>query len=217
MKEERKQPFVWPSWISKLIAGEDHCFWKVWFKSHFQKFDKTPNTFNSAAWVVAHTAMIRERTDTLEKLGYRVLLEDQNSFKWNYKGAVVSGKPDIVCFGQEEDMYAKMQDVSVVEDMKSGKCKTSDQVQVWIYQILLPKALPEYKNVKFKGAVIYKPGFPNVDIPETIADDASLKTEIITTINKVIGPEMDARCVPSRCECRFCDITSADCAQRIKT
>ena len=105
MKEERKQPFVWPSWISKLIAGEDHCFWKVWFKSHFQKFDKTPNTFNSAAWVVAHTAMIRERTDNLEKLGYRVLLEDQNSFKWNYKGAVVSGRPDIVCFGRGHEIW----------------------------------------------------------------------------------------------------------------
>jgi len=216
MKQERKQPFVWPSWISKLIAGEDHCFWKVWFKSHFTKFDKMPSDFNTASWVIKHTAMIRQRTEALERLGYRVMIEDQNSFSWDYKGAQVNGKPDIVAFGQEENFKGEMENESVIEDIKSGKCKTSDQVQVWLYQIILPKAMPEYESVRFKGTVVYKPGVKDVPIPETIVDDASLKTEVINTIDKVIGPEMDARCTPSRGECRFWDITSADCAQRIK-
>jgi len=217
MKKERKQPFVWPSWISKLIAGEDNCFWKVWFRAHYKNYDKIPSDFNSAAWVIAHTAMIRQRVDSLEALGYRVMIEDQNSFSWAYKGALINGKPDIIAFGQEENVVGTNREAeSIVEDIKSGKCKTSDQVQVWLYQLILPKAIPEYQGVKFKGAVIYKPGVKNVDIPETIVDDASLKTEIANTINKVIGLEMGARCVPSRGECRFCDITSADCAQRFK-
>lgn len=216
MKKERKVPFVWPSWFTKLVAGEDHCFWKVWFKSHYQDFDKRSSDFNTAAWVIKHTAMIRQRTDALEKLGYRVLIEDQNSFKIEYKGAEISGKPDIVAFGKEEMYNGVDVEVSVIEDAKSGKPKISDQIQVWSYQIMLPLAVPEYEKVRFKGEVLYKVGTQNIEIPETIADDQSLKDEIFGTIDKIIGPEMGARCVPSRSECRFCEITSADCAKRFK-
>ena len=177
MKKERKQPFVWPSWLSKLIAGEDHCFWKSWFKSHFQNYDKVPSTFDSAMWNVKHTRILRNRVDGLIKLGHRVLIEDQNSFKLDYLGAVISGKPDIVTFGQEESGIkipghpTYMVEFAEISDAKSGKPKTSDSVQIWIYQILLPLAIPEYAKTKFSGCVVYPNGVKNVDIPNTITDD----------------------------------------------
>ena len=216
MKELRDQLFFWPTWATRLIAGEDHCFFKSWFKSHYRNYDKMPNDFNMAGYAIKHTAMIRERTDALERLGYRVLIEDQNSFKFSYNGATISGKPDIVAFGRDETVAGEMVEEAVIEDAKSGKAKISDQIQIYIYQIFLPLAVPEYAAVKFKGEVLYKPGIQNVEIPETIIDDQSLRDEVFKTIDKIIGPEINARCVPSRSECRFCDITAADCAKRIK-
>lgn len=219
MKKERKQPFVWPTYLSKLIAGEHHCYWRYWFKSHFTGYDTPPSDFNSAMWNVKHTKILRERVDGLTGLGYRVLIENQNSFKLDYCGAVISGKPDIVAFGQEEaytrDGNVDVVEVAEIDDAKSGKPKTSDSVQIYLYQILLPLAVPEYAKTKFSGCVVYPIGVQNVEIPNTITDDESLKTEIFSTIDKIIGPEVACRKTPSRMECRFCDITKKDCCQKI--
>ncbi len=218
MKKARQKPFVWPSWITKLIAGEDHCFWKSWFKSHFQNYDKTPSTFDAAMWNVKHTTLLRSRVDVLTGLGHRVLIEDQNSFKLDYcsnagHSCTISAKPDILAFGQ---VGCPPEEFAEISDAKSGRPKTSDSVQVWMYQILLPLAVPDYATTKFSGCVVYPESVPNVDIPNTIADDEGLRDQIFSTIDKIIGPEVACRKTPSKMECRFCDITSADCAQKFR-
>ncbi len=176
MRRKREKPFIWPSWITKLIAGEDHCHWKSWLKSHYQYYDKTPSTFDSAMWNVKHTTLLRSRVDVLTGMGHRVLIEDQNSAKLDYcsnagDNCVISFKPDILAFGQEP-AFSGHGDVGIVEfaeiaDAKSGKPKTSDSVQLWLYMILLPLAVPDYANTKFSGCVVYKEGVPNVDYPST--------------------------------------------------
>lgn len=222
MKKARVKPFIWPSWITKLIAGEDHCFWKSWFKSHFQNYDKTLSTFDSAMWNVKHTKILRDRVDVLTKLGHRVLIEDQNSFKLDYMGTVISAKPDILAFGQVSG-YTNIRDGNVnttefaeISDAKSGKPKTSDSVQIWMYQILLPLAVPDYAATKFSGCVVYSEGVQNVPIPNTIADDEGLRDQIFSTIDKIIGPEVACRKTPSKMECRFCDIARSECSAKFK-
>ncbi len=217
MKTLRKVPFIWPTWITKLIAGEDNCFFKSWLKCHYQNYDKTPSDFNSAMWNIAHTKILRSRVDTLTDKGYRVLIEDQNSFKLDYcsntgDSCVISAKPDILAFGRNADGT----EFAEISDAKSGKPKTSDSVQVYIYQILLGLAVPGYEKMKFSGCVVYKEGVPNVEIPNTIADDAGLRDQIFTTVDKIIGPEVACRKTPSRMECRFCDIARSECSAKFK-
>ncbi len=222
MKKARQKPFVWPSWITKLIAGEDHCHWKSWLKSHYQYYDKTPSTFDSAMWNVKHTTLLRSRMDVLTGMGHRVLIEDQNAAKLDYcsnagDSCVISFKPDILAFGRTEWCAdTPPGDFAEISDAKSGKPKTSDSVQVWLYQLLLPLAVPDYANIKFSGCVVYKEGVQNVNIPNTIADDAGLREQIFSTIDKIIGPEVACRKTPSKMECRFCDIARSECAQKFK-
>ncbi|KKN75682.1 hypothetical protein LCGC14_0377850 [marine sediment metagenome] len=217
MKKKRPLAFVWPTWITKLITGEDNCFFKSWLKSHYQNYDKTPSDFNSAMWNIAHTKILRSRVDMLTDKGYRVLIEDQNSFKLDYcsnagDSCVISAKPDILALGQCGDGT----EFAEISDAKSGKQKSSDQLQVMLYQILLPLAVSDYAATKFSGCVVYKEGVPNVDIPNTIADDKGLREQIFSTIDKIIGPEVACRKTPSKMECRFCDIARSECSAKFK-
>ncbi len=241
-KKKRDRPFVWPSWISKMVSGEDMCDWKYWFKSHFM-YDKKPSDFNLALWTVNHTAMLKERRDGLLKLGYKVTVEDQNSFKLdiripkkeptlreatlfgisdngyeNYELAydfTVSGKADIVAAGQEENMQGAMEFKIFVEDCKSGRSKTSDFIQVIFYMIFLPLSIPEYKGMDFDGTIVYKLGVADVNIPHSAAEDESLKLQIWKAMKLITGDESNCRRSPSKKECNWCDITKDDCPGRI--
>lgn len=229
-KELRPAVFVWPSWISTLVAGEKNCDWAMWFKAHY-KYDKNPSDFNLAKWTIQHTQLIRSRRDALERLGYKVYIEDQNSFKVilemrlpTYQDesetirVTISGKPDIIAIGKEEDarMTDVMHDCRMVEDCKTGSCKTSDHVQVMIYMLLVPKGISKFKGIRFDGTIVYKLGVKNAEIPATAAyDDESLKKAIWDCIKLVVGPEDKCRKIPSRNECGRCDITKTDCPERI--
>ncbi len=225
MKRLRDTIFLHPSWLAKLIAGEANCEWRFWFKSHFQDYETMPSDFNLTAWNIKHTSLLRSYRDGIERLGYKTLIEDQNSFKLKlgdeFNSAVISGKPDLLAFGRME--YGdpdcvdgiRMIDTSIIADAKSGRCKTSDHIQVILYMIILPMALEEYRDTKFDGVIVYRDGVKNVDIPSSAADDESLEKIIWNTIKKISGLEADCRKTPSRTECKWCDITCVDCSEKI--
>lgn len=227
-KQKRDKIFVWPSWITKLVAGEDQCFWKIWFKAHYM-YDKKPSSFNLATWTIAHNKLLHQRRDALERLGYKVFIEDQNEFKLNMiiplktgecipeecAHITIAGKADIVAIGEMEDMAGVMNPVHLVEDCKTGSPKTSDHVQIILYMLWLPLAIEKYKDVEFDGCIVYKLGLPNVDIPPSAAQDGSLKSIIWDVLKSVVGNKDGCRKVPSRKECDWCDITKADCPERV--
>lgn len=215
MKRTRDQVFIWPSWVSKLIAGESQCEWAIWFKAHYQ-FDKVSSDFNLARWTINHQKALQERRRELETRGYRVLVEDQNSFHWQFKPCItISGKADIVAFGETSLSGGDADNFALIEDIKTGRQKTSDFVQVVLYMMFLPKALPQYTETKFEGTIVYRDG-ANVTIPPDAVDDESLTDIIWETLIKVSGPEAGCRCVPSSKECSYCDITKSDCPPRIE-
>lgn len=231
-KKEREKPFVWPSWISKLVAGECQCEWAYWFKSHFM-YDKKPSDFNLHRWSINHNQLVHSRRDALEKLGFTVTIEDQNSFKMIVQipvgedfresilhiDVVISGKADLVALGKEEDPRHEGDCLwtYLVEDCKTGNPKTSDHVQVILYMLFLPLAVQRYKDAEFSGCIVYKAGVPNVDIPsEAATKDEELKKIIWDTIKRIAGNEVNCCKVPSMNECRRCDITCADCSERIE-
>lgn len=213
MKKLRNNPFVWPSWISKLVAGEDQCEWKYFFKSHYQ-YDKMPSDFSLAKWTIQHNQLLHNRRDELEELGYTVFIEDQNSFKITMQIKTEDEPIDIIISGKA-DIVATNEINWVVEDAKTGTPKTSDHVQVMLYMMWLPLGLEKYKDVKFEGRIVYKSKHSNISIPAEAAQDESLKQIIWKTIKIVAGEEKNCRKVPSRNECKRCDIGSEFCKERV--
>lgn len=199
----RSDPFVWVSWISKLMAGEHQCQWASWFRSHYQ-WNKLPSSFDLARWTAEHMEMLRARRATLEAQGFTVYTEGQNAFKLTGEtGIQVSGKPDIVAIREPE---------TYVEDCKTGTPRHSDHFQVLVYMLSLPHMEGAGRGRRrLDGRIVY--GNRIVDIPSAKID-AQLR-ELFRKTVLMIGGQKPARKVPSWGECQFCDISKADCPERI--
>lgn len=200
---KRSNPFVWVSWLSKLMAGEKQCEWACWFRSHYI-WDKLPSGLDLAKWTAEHAQLLRARRATLEAEGFTVYAEDQNSFTLKGKtGIEVSGKPDIVAIRGSE---------AYVEDCKTGTPRHSDHFQVLVYMLSLPHVEGPWKGLELNGRIVYSNTV--VDVPSSKID-ADLKELFRETVLTIGGPE-PARKTASWGECRYCDISRPDCPERIE-
>ena len=82
-----------------------------------------------------------------------------------------------------------------------------------IYLYAIPRALQRYRGANLRGQVTYR------DHPVRISADAVDERFIqnLGALIRRISSDEPARRVPSRQECRFCDITAADCPERVET
>jgi hypothetical protein len=202
MCSKRKSPYIWVTWLSKVMAGEQACLWASWFKTHHQNFQKAESDFNLARWNLEHTRLlVRTRTDLTARRA-EVRVESQNSFQYRHaSGAVLAGKPDIVAIEGME---------LIVNDCKTGKPKMSDQLQVQIYMHVLPVCFPDLALYTIRGRVVY----PNHSVEiAPCAVDAGFVDHLDYFIELVGGEDQPFK-TPSASECRFCDITAADCPAR---
>jgi hypothetical protein len=138
----------------------------------------------------------------LRKDGWEVRLEDQNLFSLPGRTATLAGNPDIV---------ALKADLSKVLDCKTGESKGSDCMQVLIYMLALFFTRPKYRGRKFSGEVCYS------DCSQSL-DPAELTPELEASISSAVkhAAKSDApHTTPSVRERRFCDITAADCSDRL--
>lgn len=143
---KRSEPFIWVSWLTKLMAGEKQCEWASWFRSQYV-WDKLPSGLDVAKWTAEHAQLLRARRAALEAEGFTVYAEDQNAFTLTGKtGIKVSGKPDIVAIRDQE---------AYVEDCKTGSPRHSDHFQVLIYMLALPHVEGPWKGLKLNGRIIY--------------------------------------------------------------
>ena len=81
-----------------------------------------------------------------------------------------------------------------------------------IYQYAVPLALAQYQGIEFRGHVAYPDS--NVSIP-ALGKDSEFVRNVGALIRRLAN-DAPARRVPSLAECRFCDITSADCPERME-
>jgi hypothetical protein len=201
---KRSKPYIWATWITKLLAGENQCAWAAWFRAH-HRYDKLPRDADLAAWTSEHTAMVGERSQALVADGYNIYREEQNSFALRgQSGAVLSGKPDIVA--------VKGRDVRVI-DCKTGAPRNSDQLQVLLYLFVLPLTNPSYRDKRLVGEVVYRAAAVSVSATDV---DGAFKQHLTSTLQQVTADE-PPEWVPSYGECRFCDISCGDCPARIDT
>lgn len=200
----RQSPYIWVTWLTKLMAGEAQCEWASWFKAHY-KYDKIPSDFNLTQWTADHNQMLIERSQYYRDNGYTVYTEDQNSFMLEGEnGEILSGKADILAIRGSD---------AIVEDCKTGQPRNSDHMQVLIYMLVLPLAVKHCEGLQLDGLVRYK---NDEVLIKNNKIDQLLKELLKDLIHKVSG-DVELAQVPSYGECRFCDITKQDCKSRIDT
>lgn len=198
---KRPRPYVWPSWITKLLAGESKCWYSAWYKAQ-HKYLKVPDDPDRADFFEEynrkHDAITERRAKELMAEGWIVKVEEQGEFRVKGKLGDISGKPDIV---------AMKDDVAKVVDAKSGKRRQSDHWQVLLYTLLLPMSwLKGFKEIQ--GEVEYADGTAEVR-PIT----AEEKERITSSLRLIMGPTAP-EATPSAGDCKFCDI--ARCQYRYK-
>lgn len=197
----RPRPYIWVSWITKLLAGENKCWWAAWYKAH-HKYDRTADDADRAdffkEWTEKHDAITARVAQSFRDAGYVVRVEEEAAFKLQGKAADVAGKPDLVAIKDGE---------AEVVDAKSGRRRASDHWQVLIYLFALP--LSWLQNVHARGIVAYADGEEMVRPLGTRERDA-----IVGAIRRVSADE-EPEPVPSAHECRHCDV--AACTARLKT
>lgn len=202
MPNNRTQPYIWTTWLSKLLGGDSSCEWAAWYKAHFENIPKRDRT-DLDEWRVRHTSLLNRTRARFEAEGCRVFTEDQNKFSLKGKAATLGGKPDLIVIGDEY----------MICDVKSGQSKQSDRMQVMIYMYAIPLVLPQYKGVQFSGMLAYSDYH---DYIPAEAIDSIFTSELVNLIKRIGGQEQ-ARRVPSVRECRYCDLTSESCDARIDT
>ena len=203
MARAREHPYIWATWLARLLPGESSCEWAGWFRAHYQDWAKPPSDFDSARWMMDHTALVNEARASREKLGYEVFTEGQNAFTLRGATATLAGKPDLIA--------VKGNDL-VIADAKTGRPNPAHSIQILTYMYAVPRAKPEFRGMEFRGHVVYPDG--NVQIPVS-GPDRKFVGRLGALIRR-LADENPARRVPSASECRWCDITREDCPERVE-
>ena len=116
----------------------------------------------------------------------------------------MSGKPDLIVVNNNSN-HAR------VIDVKAGQEHDWHRVQVMIYMYAIPRALPQYRNFSIAGEVVYPHGtrrIPQGGLPESFTQNLTKLTRSLA------APDPPPR-VSSARECRHCDISAAECPDRI--
>ena len=202
MTVPRAHPYIWVTWLPRLLTGDNSCEWGAWFKSHYQDWTRQPSNFDQAQWLLDHTALLNQHKAQWEATGHDVYVEHQNSFRLRGHTATLAGRPDLII---------PRGDDALIIDVKTGREQPWHIVQVMIYQWALPKALPQYKHARLAGEVVYPNHIARVPkgaLPSQFID------QLASTIRRIAAYTPPTR-VPSLQECRFCNISAADCPDRM--
>lgn len=205
MGTQRAEPYIWTTWLTKLLVGEDCCEWGSWFKAHNQSYNKVPDSFDRTAWQMEHTALLRDIREKLESQQYAVFLERQNYF-------TARGKQSAITIGGQPDLIATKGSYGVICDAKTGQPRPSDHVQVMIYMWAIPYALRQYSTLSFEGKVIYRDH--EIEIPNSAINESFVNN--LTKLIQRIGSAEPPRKIPSAMECQFCQIANSECPERIE-
>lgn len=212
----RKFPYIWVTWITGLLAGDDLCQWAAWFKAHNQGYDKRARSDGAllVQWKAAHAEQVRDRAAQLQAEGWLVFLEQQNRLRLRGHVAELAGAADIVAVKMPaEGAGPKAPVEALIVDVKSGKERDKDVWQVFVYMRFLPlvhDVLRHYQDrLVLHGEVRYPNG--SVEFNGKSINEKS-QARIKAVIQTVAGVDQPRR-VPSESECLYCDI--AQCPDRI--
>ena len=202
------RPSTHVSGLAKLIAGDNSCLFSIWFKSWHRDYETSRDGSGLAEWNARHTSAVHELADRLERQGDSVHMEMQNWFevRSSITGSIVIGKPDIIGRGPDG--------AATVYDVKTGRPRAADEIQVKLYMYLLPVSNHgRWRRARMDGCVVYADG-TEVPIGADAIDD-EFKGQVAGIMRRIVSEE-PARHVPSERECGWCELTAADCSERIE-
>lgn len=86
MPELRATPYIWVTWLTKLLVGENSCEWAAWFRSQHESwsYEKVQSTFDATTWQLNHTALLNQIRTRLEgenetDCAYTTLVENKTA------------------------------------------------------------------------------------------------------------------------------------------
>ncbi|MBD2105317.1 PD-(D/E)XK nuclease family protein [Leptolyngbya sp. FACHB-261] len=202
LASRRVTPYIWVTWLSKLMVDENQCEWASWFRAHY-KYEKTPSGFDAVKWNSAHNELVNRRVKELEAEGFTVYVEDDNRFE-------ILGRDGITKVAGKADIVAIKGDQAIVEDCKTGKPRSSDHMQVLIYMLLLPLGARHCQGLKLEGRIVYLDSVENILASSVDSFRGTFRRTVETVSNS-----RPARKVPSLRECRFCDVSKKYCSERV--
>ena len=203
MPQLRDHPYIWTTWLPKLLTGEACCEWSIWFKAHYRNWSRSHSDFDQSEWLMRHTALLNEQKAERAGGNRLVYVEGQNAFRLRGKAATLAGRPDLVVLDDRN---------AAIIDVKAGREQAWHRVQVMIYQYALPLALPQFRDVQVHGEVVYPTH--TVQVPEESLSSQFIQ-ELVSLIRR-LGSDTPPGRAPSWSECRFCDISGLDCPERIE-
>ncbi len=198
MEKKPGLPSFWASKLAKLLVGDGSCALSVWLPAHFS-IAKRQNDFDSVGWKAKHTELLNATIEKLKEQGWTCKVESQNYFKLKGNTAELAGKPDIV---------ARKGAALKVLDCKTGQPQDAHAGQVALYCIALPMVWHQ-PNLHIDGEVVYTTH--SVPVPWEKAYDLQAK---LFALMRRLGTEERPPAVSSESECRFCDVSKADCPER---
>ena len=202
LAQRREHPYIWTTWLPRLLTGENSSEWAVWFKAHYQDWTRTPSEFNQAEWMLNHTALLNDQKSHWEARGDDVRVEAQNAFRLQGRTATLAGKPDIIVVRDDH---------ALIIDVKAGREQPSHTVQMMIYMYALPRALPQYREAKLSGEVVYPTR--TVKVPRGGLGQGFIR-RLVALIQRVAAPEPPPT-TANASECQFYDLTHDDCPDRV--
>ena len=68
-KRRADGPYLWVTWLTRLLVGESACEWAAWFRAQHEggSWARAPSAFDQVSWQMAHTAAINESPIPLQK------------------------------------------------------------------------------------------------------------------------------------------------------
>lgn len=202
---KRNRPYCWVTWLTKLLAGEDRCTWRTWYRAQ-HKYQKRPDAPGREAffteWTAKHDAIQARRAEDLKAQGYIVRMEDNAPIRVQGRAGDLGGKMDILA--------QKTGAPTLIEDAKAGRQRESDAWQVLIYQWAVA-LMPNYQGMgPLQGNVVYK----DQRIVPVRAVSTADATAITNLLRVVTNPNAAPVKAPSWSECRYCEV--ALCEDRVE-
>lgn len=198
MADRRPKPYLYATWMSKIMSDSFHCNWSVWFRTHhyYEKLE-----FDMTKKLAKHNELRRRTEEDLVAQGFSVRHEPW----WKIEGQRMD-------FGGRCDMIGIRDDGSgrgVICELKGGRKYDSDRIQLMLYMWALPKSSNEFKGVSFDGLLVYENDIVTVPAVEIDEDFHNLVKRY--TI-EILDKEPSAR-HPSYFGCQYCNIK--ECEERI--
>ena len=197
-------PYIWVTWLTKLLAGENSCEWASWFRAQHEgsSYEKVPQDFDAAGWMLSHTAAIHQCRQEFMSRGYQMFQEAQNSFTLKGRSATLGGKPDLIALRDDDGL---------ILDVKTRQAPAQPRRSSHDLHVRDSKGNPRISrdDIPGRGRLPRTTGSRYRHRRWTRPSSRSVGS-LITRL----ADETPAQKVPSLYECRFCDITEQDCGER---